>query len=90
MTTPYFINLGISSFSHQLKLMVFQWSLSERKSPQVFTILLNILNNAVVWMVWICPPISNSSSLPPKPLETVPNVPVTISNIVTLMFHSFF
>ena len=46
--------------------MVFLWSLSDSKSPQVSGTLLNILvdlNNAVVSMVSICPPISNFSSI---------------------------
>ena len=39
-------------FSHQRKLMVFHWRLSDSKSPQVSRTLLSILavfNNAVVW-----------------------------------------
>ena len=42
------------SFSHLRYLMVFHWSLSGNKSPQVSRTLLSILadlNNAVVWMV---------------------------------------
>ena len=37
-------------------MMVFHWSLSDNKSPQVSRTLLNILtdlNNAVVWVVFI-------------------------------------
>ena len=68
--------------------MVFHWSLSDSKSPQVSRTLLSILavlNNAVVWMVSTRPPISKSSSPFSNPLVTV-----TIGIIVTCMFHSFF
>ena len=73
--------------------MVFHWSLSDSKSPQVSTTLLSILavlNNAVVWMVSTCPPTSKSSSPFSNPLLTVPNAPITIGIIFTCMFHSFF
>ena len=73
--------------------MVFLWSLSYSKSPQVSRTLLSILavlNNAVVWMVSTRPPTSKSSSPFCDPLVTVPNAPITIGIIVTCMFHSFF
>ena len=73
--------------------MVFHWSLSDSKSPQVSRTLLSILagfNNAVVWMVSTRPPISESSRPFNNPLITVPKAPITIGTIVTLMFHSFF
>ena len=73
--------------------MVFHWSLSDSKSPQVSRTLLSILavlNNAVVWMVSTRPPTSKSSSPFSYPLVTVPNAPITIGIIVTCMFHSFF
>ena len=73
--------------------MVFHWSSSESKSPQVSRTLLSILavlNNAEVWMVSTCPPASKSSSLFYSPLVTVPKAPITIGIIVTFMFHSFF
>ena len=73
--------------------MVFHWRLSDRKSPQVSRMLLSILavfNNAVVWMVSTQPPNSKSSKPFNNPLVTVPKAPVTISIIVTFMFHSFF
>ena len=73
--------------------MVFHWSLSDSKSPQVSRTLLSILavlNNAVVWMVSTRSPTSNSSRPFSNPLVTVPNVPITIGIIVTCMFHSFF
>ena len=73
--------------------MVFHWSLSESKSPQVSRILLSIravLNDAVVWMVSTRPPTSKSASLFCNSLVTVPNAPITIGLIVTCLFHSFF
>ena len=73
--------------------MVFLWSLSESKSPQVSRTLLSILdvfNNAVVWMVSTRLPASKSSSPFNNPLVTVLKSPTTIGTIVTFMFHSFF
>ena len=73
--------------------MVFHWSLSDSKSPQISRTLLSILavlNNAVVWMVSTRPPTSKSSSPFSNPLVTVPNAPIVIGIIVTCMFHSFF
>ena len=81
------------SFSHQLTLMVFHWSLSDRESPQVSRTLLSILavlNNTIVWMVTTRPPTSRSSSPFSNPLVTVSNTPITIGIIVTCIFHSFF
>ena len=71
--------------------MVFHWSLSDNKSPQVSRTLLSILadfNTAVVWMVSTRPIISKSSSS--NPLATVPSVPITIGITFTFMFHSFY
>ena len=73
--------------------MVFHWSMSDSKSPQVSRTLLSILsifNNAVVWMVSTHPPASKSSNPFNNPLVTVPKVPITVGIIVTYMFHSFF
>ena len=73
--------------------MVFHWSLSYSKSPQVSRTLLSILavlNNGVVWMISTRPPTSKSSSPFNNHLVTVPKVPITIGIIVTFMFHSFF
>ena len=73
--------------------MVFHWSLSDSKSPQVLRTLRSILaviNNAVVWMVSTHPLNSNSSSPFNNSLLTVPKAPITIGIIVTFMFHSFF
>ena len=72
--------------------MVFHWSLSDSKFPQVsrtFLSILAVLNNALVWMVPTHPPTSKSSSPFSNPLVTVPNAPITIGIIVTCMFHSF-
>ena len=80
-------------FSHKLTLMVFHWSLSDSKSPQVSRTLLSIpavLNRAEVWMVSTWLPTFKSSSPFRNPLVTVPNAPITIGIIVTCMFHSFF
>ena len=65
--------------------MVFHWSLSDSKSPQVS--ILADLNDAV-WMVSTHPLISKSSSLCINPLVTVPTIPINIT--ITFMFHSFF
>ena len=73
--------------------MVFHWSLSDSKSPQVSRTLLSILavlSNVVVWMVSTRPPTSKSSSPFSNPSVTVRNAPITIGIIVTFMFHSFF
>ena len=73
--------------------MVFHWSLSDSKSPQVSRTLLSILaflNNAIVWTVSTRPPTSKSSISFNNPLVIVPNAPITIDIIVTFMFHSFF
>ena len=72
--------------------MVFHWSLSDSKSPQVSRTLLSILavlNNVIVWMVSTRPPTSKSSSPFSNPLVTLPKAPITIGIIVTCMFHSF-
>ena len=73
--------------------MVFHWSLSNSKFPQVSRILLSILavlNNVVVWMVSTRPLISKSSSPFNYPVVTVLKAPITIGIIVTFMFHCFF
>ena len=66
--------------------------LSDSKSPQVSKTLLSILadfNNAVVLIVFICPPISKSFSPCTYPLMTVPSAPITIGITVTFMFNRF-
>ena len=73
--------------------MVFHWSLSDSKSPQVSRTRLSILavlSNAVVWIVSTRPPTSKSPRPFNNPLVTVPNARITIDTIVTCMFHSFF
>ena len=73
--------------------MVFHWSLSDSKSPQVSRTLLSILavlNNIVVWIVSTRPPTSKSSNHFSNPLVTEPKAQITISIIVTFMFHIFF
>ena len=70
--------------------MVFHWSLSDSKCPQVSRTLLSILavlSSAVDWMVCTHLPTSKSSSPFNNPLVTVPKAPITIHTIVTLMFH---
>ena len=73
--------------------MVFHWSLSDSKSPQVSKTLLSILallSNVVVWMFSTRPPTSKSSSPFNNPLVTVPKAPIAIGIIVTFMFYNFF
>ena len=73
--------------------MVFHWSLSDSKPPQVSRTRLSILavlSNAVVWIVSTRPPTSKSSRPFNNPLVIVPNATITIGTIVTFMFHSFF
>ena len=73
--------------------MVFHWSMSDSKSPQVSRTLLSILvvlNNAVDWMVSARPPTFKSSGPFNNPLVTVSNAPITIGIIITFMFHIFF
>ena len=72
--------------------MVFHWSLSDSKSPQVFRTLLSImadLHNAVVWKSSIHPLMSKSSNPCTSPLVTVSSAPITTGITVTFMFHSF-
>ena len=73
--------------------MVFLWSLSDSKSPQVNRTLLSILavfKNAVIWMVSTRPPTSKSSRPFNNPLAPIPKAPIIIGTILTFMFHSFF
>ena len=70
--------------------MVVHWCPSDSKSSLRYRTLLTILadlNNDAVWMVSICPAISNSSNLLSKPLWTVPSAPITIGITVTHMFQ---
>ena len=73
--------------------MVFHWSLSDSKSPQVSRTrlrILAVLSNAVIWIVSTRPPTSKSSRPFNYPLVIVPKAPITIGTIITFMFHSFF
>ena len=73
--------------------MVFHWSLSDSKSPQVSRTrlrILAVLTNAVIWIVSTRPSTSMSSRPFNNPLVIVPKTPITIGTIVTFMFHSFF
>ena len=73
--------------------MVFHWSLSDSKSPQVSRTVLSILavlSNAVIWIVSTRPPNSNSSRTLNNPFVIFLKPPITIGTIVTFMFHSFF
>ena len=73
--------------------MVFHWSLSDSKSPQVSRTrlrFLTVLSNAVIWIVSTRPPTSKSSRPFNNSLVIVPKAPITIGTIVTFMFHSFF
>ena len=73
--------------------MVFHWSLSDSKSPQVSRILLSILvvlSNAVIWIVSTRLPTSKSSRPFNNRLVIVSKAPITIGTFVPFMFHSFF
>ena len=73
--------------------MVFLWSLSDTKSPQVSMTFLSILadlNNAEVWMASPHPLISMSSSTSTNPLATLPSAPITIGIAITFLLHRFF
>ena len=72
--------------------MVFQWSLSDSKFPQV-TRILSILadnNNDVIWMVSICPLIFKSSSSFTSPLGIVPSALILTDIIVIILFYIYF
>ena len=63
--------------------MVFHWSLSDSKSPQVFRTSLRILVvliNAVVWIVSTRSPTSKSSEPFNNPFVIVPKAPITIGH----------
>ena len=70
--------------------MVFHWHLSDSKSLQISRTLLSILadlNNAVVWMVLICPPITNFLS---KLSGRIPSMLITIGITIIFIFHRSF
>ena len=69
--------------------MVFHWSLSGFKSPQVSRTLLSILtdlNNDVIWMISARPLISKSSCPCTNYLMTITSSPITIGITVTFIF----
>ena len=73
--------------------MVFHWTLSDSKSPQVSRTrlrILAVLSDAVIWIVSTRPPTSNFSMPFNNPLVIVPKAPTTIGTIVAVMFHSQF
>ena len=73
--------------------MVFHWSLSDSKSPQVSRTrlrILAVLSNAVIWLISTLPPTSKSPKPFNNPIVIVPNALITIGTIVTFVFHSFF
>ena len=73
--------------------MVFHWSLSDSKSPQITRTLFNILsdlNNAIVWMTSTRSLISESSCPFTNPLVTVPRAPIIIRIIIIIIIiYSF-
>ena len=73
--------------------MVFHWSLSGSKSPQVSRIYLSFLAdlyNAVFWMVSTRHYFTKSSSPCTKPSVNVLSTLITIGIAVSFMIHSFF
>ena len=73
--------------------MVFYWSLNDSKSPHVSRTrlrILDVLSNAVIWIVSTRPPTPKSPRPFNNPLVIVTKAPITICTIVTFMFHSFF
>ena len=73
--------------------MVFQWILTDSKSPKLSRTYLSILANfykTVVWMVSTCFLIPKSSCPFTNHLVIVPSESITIGITVTLMSHSLF
>ena len=73
--------------------MIYHRGLSDNKFPQVSRTLLSILDvlsNAVVWIVSTRLPTSKSSRPFGNPLVIVPKTPIAFGTIGTFMFHSFF
>ena len=70
--------------------MVFPWSLSDSKSPGLFSVFWPF---SLMLLFWWSPIVRQLPSPPVpfyNPLVTVPKAPITIGIIVTFMFHSFF
>ena len=66
--------------------MVFHWSLSDIKSPQVSRArlsILTVLSKAVVWIVFTRPPTSKSS----RPFNN-PNAPITIIIFIIIIIQN--
>ena len=75
-------------FTHQRKLKVFYWSMSDSKSSPVSRTLLSILTdlrNTVVWLVSIHRPISNAF----ETFGIVPRALITIGITVIHLFYNF-
>ena len=73
--------------------MVFHWSLSDSKYPQVSRTRLRslaVLSNTVIWIVSSRSPTSKSSRPFNNPLVIVPKASLTIGTIVTFMFRNSF
>ena len=87
------LRLLLSFYSFERKVLVFQWNLSDSKSPQVTRTLPSILadlNNAIIWTVSTRPLISKFSRLFINPSVTVLSKLITAGITVTFMFHSLF
>ena len=70
----------------------FHWGLSSCMSPLVSRTPLSVMayhNNAVIWIVLVRPPISNSSSFLSKPLRIVSSGPITTAITITFRSHNF-
>ena len=77
-------------FSYQRYLIVFYWSLSHSKLPQVSRTLLDMLADLNKAVVSARPTISNSSGPLTKPLKTIPRASTIFGIIVILSFNSFY
>ena len=64
--------------------MVFHWSLSDSKFPQVSRTLLGILSDVVVWRVSACPIISKSF------IPFTDSLGISFNSNLIFLFHSFF
>ena len=72
--------------------MVFHWSLSDSKSPQISRTrlrILAVLSNVVVWIVSTRPPTSKSFRPFNNPLVIVPNASIIIIIIISLLVSFF-
>ena len=72
--------------------MVFHWSLSDSKSPQVSRTrlrILAVLSNAVIWIISTRQPTSKSSRPLNNPLVIVPKAPITIGHFHVSQLFQF-